>query len=157
MWLGYKNKKKNKLSEENNNNDDNDQPVINVVEFAGFKDKKLEEIRQVRETQPPFEWPHGPSPEETVLTEQDPNKPAREVDPDERTLLLSLAEGDFVMKGYIGVGASFICVGDRRGQIRFAANADKWHYVTDVTDKPQFWSLKDQLPKEPDVETDPPE
>lgn len=125
--------------QEDNNNEEG--PEVNVVEFAGFKDRKLEEAREARENKPPFEWPRAASNEDTILSEETASAaPPPESDPNERTLLLSLADGDIVMRGYIGVGNSFVCVGDKNGQIKFAANSAKWNYVTDVTDKPSFWA-----------------
>lgn len=98
-------------------------PSASVLSMADFRQKK----------NPNQQWPSAVS--------ANPPLPPQQVsleDLKERRILMTLADGDVVMDGFIGLTQSFLAIGDKHGSIKFAAAPGVWRYVLDVTDDPAY-------------------
>lgn len=107
------------------NTDGKNPPENKVVDFSKFKKNKVEGTT----TSFPQHTPVDSSP-------ATPNQPD---DTEERWIVIDLNDGSSVKaRGYIGLTSSFIAVGDRAGQIRFAVNSPYWTVVADVTGDEEY-------------------
>lgn len=97
-----------------NDNDDEDKPVADVVAFSDYQ-------------KDPSQWPKmaSDSPPEITVTKEEPK---------DRTILITLDQGEMVIEGHIGLTHSFLAIGDENGRVKFAAAPGKWQYVKDITD-----------------------
>lgn len=95
-----------------------------VIDFNQFKKNKAEGKLPVTEGK---QWPGAvPTVSEPVtVTAEDPNQ---------RRILLSLAHGDIIVDGHLGLSQTFLAVGDSNGRIKFAAAPGMWLYARDMTD-----------------------
>lgn len=104
----------------------------NVVSLDAFKKDKTSLVRQTN----------------TIDDEPKPFPTSKPTD--ERRYIISLTSGDSLeVEGYLGLGNTFLAVGDEEGKVRFAAATGSWTFVTDITDKGT--RLKDYVdtPQEP--------
>lgn len=61
--------------------------------------------------------------------------PSAVPNPKLRKYVIELKDDETVeIEGFVGLGNSFLAVGDANGLIKFGAAAGEWLYVTDVTD-----------------------
>ena len=103
----------------------NESKVSNVIDFKQFKKNKEEGVIPSSNEK---QWPAA-----VVKDTQIPITVSAE-DPNQRRILLSLAHGDIIVDGHLGLSQTFLAVGDAQGRIKFAAAPGMWLYARDCTD-----------------------
>lgn len=99
--------------------DNTQEENTNVVSLEAFKQAK-------QDSKPTIEAVPNRFPKKQPV---DPDN-----DPDEPWIQISTADGDIVMRGYLGLTNTFLAIGTKSGKIKFAAAPGKWNYATDVTE-----------------------
>lgn len=104
--------------------DDNNDlpPVTNIIDFMKMKPGEK-----------PREWPAS----NPTLLSKDKNQHTAPVVPQRRFSIILEDDQEIEVEGFLGLHNSFLVIGDPEGNIRFAAAAGRWLFVSDITNQAQ--------------------
>lgn len=106
--------------------DGSEKPEAKVIQFKDYTSERNEE----RET--PEKWPRLESINPgDIIVSPTPIPPLRSGD---RKILITMDDREVVIEGHIGLTPTFLCIGDKDGNIKFAAAPGKWWFVRDITE-----------------------
>lgn len=97
---------------------DDEPEEAKVIQFRDYQDA-------------PERWPRLEriDPEDIIVSPVSP--PLRSGD---RKILITMDDREVVIEGHIGLTPTFLCIGDKDGNIKFAAAPGKWWFVKDITE-----------------------